>query len=83
MDRDVRRLRVLREAHRRTLHAIVPDHVATLLRRSCSNDANDADDECERTQHQQSYGFGETRPIRTTVSILKFQLYIISHLIFV
>lgn len=66
VDRDLRRLRVLREAHRRTLHAIVPDHVATLLRRSCRNDANDADDECERTQHQQNYGFGETRPIRTT-----------------
>jgi len=64
---------VLREAHRRILHAIVPDHVADLLRKRCSNDANDADDECEGTPHQQNYIYGENRPIpmRTTVNILK------------
>lgn len=67
VDRDMRRLCVLREAHRRTLHAVIPDHVANLLRQRFSNDPNDADDECEGTQHQQNYVLGGTRlmPMRT------------------
>lgn len=75
----MRRLCVLREAHRRILHAIVPDHVSNLLRQSCCNDANDADDECEGTPHQQNYIIGETRPtpMRTSVNILKPQHNII------
>lgn len=38
MDRDIRRLGVLRAAHRRTLHAIVPDHVANSLRKIYNSD---------------------------------------------
>jgi len=73
----MRRLCVLREAHRRTLHTIIPDHVTNLLQKRCINDPNDADDEFEVTQHQQNYVFGENRPIpiRTTVSILNYKLF--------
>lgn len=69
MDRNVRRLCVLREAHRRTLHAIIPDHVTNLLRKRCINDPNDADDEFEGTQSQQSYVFGENRPIPVKITV--------------
>ncbi|XP_025196837.1 uncharacterized protein LOC112595752 [Melanaphis sacchari] len=71
VDRNVRRLCVLREAHRRTLHAVIPDHVTNLLRKRCINDPNDADDEFEGTRRQQNYVFGENRsiPIRTTPQI--------------
>jgi len=70
---------VLREAHRRTLNTIIPDHVANLLQKRFINDPNDADDEFEVTQHQQNYVFGENRPIpiRTTVSILNNTLFLV------
>jgi hypothetical protein len=40
MDREYRRLGVLRVAHRRTLHAIVPDHVANSLQKIYSDTKN-------------------------------------------
>lgn len=48
----MRRLGVLCTAHRRTLHAVMPDHVVRLLRNNCG-DANDANGLCQGTlQHQ-------------------------------
>lgn len=40
MDREYRRLGVLRAAHRRTLHAIVPDHVTISLQKIYSDSKN-------------------------------------------
>ncbi|VVC26042.1 Hypothetical protein CINCED_3A010240 [Cinara cedri] len=54
IDRDMRRLNVLRVAHRRTLHTIIPDHVADLLRKTYSGDANDSDEGCNDTWNKQS-----------------------------
>lgn len=65
----MRRLCVLREAHRRTLRAIIPDHVANLLQQSRINDNNDGDDECEATQDQQNNIFKRTRPISMRINV--------------
>lgn len=70
-DRDIRRLNVLRTAHRRTLRTIIPDHVADSLQKTYNNDANDVDEELGGTWHNQSRTIdNQPVPIAVNVNIL-------------
>lgn len=74
MDRDMRRLDVLRTAHRRTLHAIMPDHIAHTLQNSCDSIVNNANSLSGRTLHRQNNVPSSTQPTLLTinVSIIKY-----------
>lgn len=65
----MRRLGVLCTAHRRTLRAVIPDHVANSLRKSCGGDINDVDVECKETRQRQNYVTTNTRPIPLTIIV--------------
>jgi len=71
IDRNVRRLDVLRAAHQRTLHAIMPDYVAHLLRNSCTNNSNDVN-LYEEIQEQQNNVSSDTRMIPMTLTVSTF-----------
>lgn len=68
---------MLRTAHRRTLRAVMPDHVAHMLRSSYISNANDADNLCEETQRRQNNVSTDTQliPVTITVSTFNHEMY--------
>lgn len=64
----MRRLKVLRAAHRRTLRTIVPDHVADSLRENYSEDTNNSNEEPNVTWHKQSRAT-DIRPVPIAVNV--------------
>lgn len=62
----MRRLGVLCTAHRRTLHAVMPDHVVHLLRNTCG-DANDANGLCQGTLQRQNNISPDLQPIPVNI----------------
>lgn len=77
INRDMRRLDVLRTAHRRTLHAVMPDHVAHMLRNSCISNRNDTKNLCEEIQQRQNNVSTDTQliPVTITVSTFNHKMY--------
>lgn len=69
MDRDMRRLDVLRTAHRRTLHAIMPDHIAHSLQNSCDSNVNNVNSLCGRTLHKQNNVPSSIQPKLLTINV--------------
>lgn len=73
----MRRLGVLCTAHRRTLRAVVPDHVANSLRKSCGGEINDVDAENKETRQRLNYVTTNTRPIPLTIIVRIVKIFFI------
>lgn len=72
MHRDVRRLGVLRAAHKRTLFATIPNYVADSLQKSCSSDVSIIDKELRDIQQSKNNisTNAQLNLVSTTVSTL-------------
>lgn len=69
MDRDIRRLGVLRAAHQRTLHAIIPDHVAYSLQKIYNSDTKNVDRDYGRTLRELNIISADSQPIPMNHSV--------------
>lgn len=73
MDCNERRLRVLRTAHRRTLHSFIPDHVVSSLQNSFQNgDVNLTETVCKEVHQRKNKVVIDPRSMPMTVAVSKF-----------